>query len=81
MHRLFAAGIILILVGFVLLAVGSSGQGGGSVGGVVFIGPLPIVFGSGPSGWPLAIASLLIGVVMLAFLLVWGVRLSRLGRV
>ena len=54
-------GIALVFVGIVVLMVVSLVFGGsGSVGVVVFIGPFPIVFGSGPNaGW-----LILIGVIL-----------------
>jgi uncharacterized membrane protein len=70
-------GILLIVVGFSLVFLGSAGSGNASVGGVVFIGPFPIVFGSGPGGGTLALLSVVIGGVMLALLLLWGLRVSR----
>ena len=41
-------GIALIFVGVAVIVLASVFLGGGSVGGVIFIGPIPIVFGSGP---------------------------------
>jgi uncharacterized membrane protein len=38
---------------------------------VVFIGPFPIVFGSGPGGGFLALVSVVIGGIMFALLLLW----------
>ena len=77
MQRLMAAGLLVVLAGFALLVVGSASQGGVSAGGVVFIGPIPIVFGSGPGGWELALVSLLIGSIMVILVLLWGRRLQR----
>lgn len=77
-QKLFLAGVLVFLVGFVLIAAGSLGQGNASVGGVVFIGPVPIVFGSGPGGLVLALGSLLIGAVMVALLLLWAVQFRRM---
>ena len=77
MRKLLAAGLLVILAGFALVVAGSAGQGSSSVGGVVFIGPFPIAFGSGPGGGDLALASVVIGGVMVALLLLWGWRLSR----
>lgn len=76
MEKLFALGLLVVLAGFALVVVGTGTQGGASTGGVIFIGPVPIVFGSGPSGWPLALASLLIGVIMVALLIMWGVQFT-----
>jgi len=64
------AGFSLIAVGVILFFLLPFIATGGEVvgGGVVFIGPLPIVFGAG-GGWPLAIAiALLIALVLVAFL-------------
>ena len=45
-------GIALVFIGIVVLVVASAVFGGsGSVGVVIFIGPFPIVFGSGPRRW------------------------------
>jgi uncharacterized membrane protein len=68
-------GLLILLAGFGLLLIGSASQGSASAGGVVFIGPFPLVFGSGPSGPSLALISVVIGGVMVALLLLWGRRL------
>ena len=47
---LLVLGIVLVLVGIAVLLVVSLISGSpGSVGVVIFIGPFPIVFGSGPN--------------------------------
>jgi uncharacterized membrane protein len=71
------AGLLILLIGFGLIIVGSVTQGGASTGGVVFIGPFPIVFGSGPGGSTLALLSVVIGGVMVALVLIWGWRLMK----
>ncbi len=76
-ESLLATGLLLVFAGFGLVLAGSLAQGGASVGGVVIIGPFPIVFGSGSEGWPLALTSLLVGAVMVCFMLLWGHRRSR----
>jgi uncharacterized membrane protein len=76
MSKLLWFGVAVLLAGFILLATGSAGQGNVSTGVVVFIGPFPFAFGSGPQGWQLALASVVIGGVMLALLLLWGWRLA-----
>ncbi len=76
MKPILLLGIVLLLVGLGIVAAGSAGQGSVSAGGVVFIGPFPFVFGSGPAGWELALVSVVIGGVMLILLLLWGRRLS-----
>jgi uncharacterized membrane protein len=63
-------GIALVFVGIVVLMVVSLFLGSsGSVGVVVFIGPFPIVFGSGPStGWLILIGVILAVLIILFFL-------------
>jgi uncharacterized membrane protein len=54
-------GIALVFVGIAVLVVASVVLGGsGSVGGVILIGPIPIVFGAGPdAAWLIAISTIL----------------------
>ena len=80
MRNLLPLGLILIFAGFVVLAYAASSQGTVSTGGVVFIGPFPIVFGSGPGGGQLALISLAIGVAMVLVILVWGWRFFEIRR-
>lgn len=44
---LFFIGILLLMAGLIVKAY-ESGQGGSRFGGVLFIGPFPLVFGSSP---------------------------------
>jgi uncharacterized protein (TIGR00304 family) len=78
MQRPLVLGFLIFLAGIGIIGIASAGQGNVSTGGVVFIGPFPIVFGSGPGGWVLALMSLLIGGVMIALFLFWGWRSSRM---
>jgi uncharacterized membrane protein len=79
LRKLLVFGLALFLVGFGLLFVGAAGQGNVSTGGVIFIGPFPIAFGSGPAGWELALVSVAIGGVMLALVLLWGWRFAKVS--
>src|SRR3990172_1576964 len=67
--RLFAllmVGFGFVIVGIVLVVVASLlGVGSASVGGVIFIGPFPIVVGAGPNALWLIVISLIISVVMI----------------
>lgn len=74
MHRLYLLGVTIAVVGVVLIFVGSIGRGDVSAGGVIFIGPVPIVFGSGPDAGQLALISVVIGAAMVILFL-----LSRRG--
>ena len=78
MQKLLAVGLLVILAGFALVVAGSAGQGSSSVGGVVFIGPFPIAFGSGPGRGFLSQRSGVIGGIMVIILLLLGWRLSRM---
>jgi uncharacterized membrane protein len=63
-------GIALVFVGVAVLVFASLVLGGqGSVGGVILIGPIPIVFGAGPdAGWLIAISVILTAVSVILFL-------------
>ena len=71
-------GIALVFIGIVVLMVASAVFGGsGSSGVVVFIGPIPIVFGSGPgAGW-LILIGIILAVLSVAFFLVMRRRFNR----
>jgi uncharacterized membrane protein len=79
LRKLLDLGLVLVLVGFFFIAIGCAG-GVASVGGVVFIGPVPVVFGSGPAGDRLALISIIIGAIMMMILLAWAWRLSSSRR-
>lgn len=75
--RLFAfliLGIALVFIGIVVLVVASMTLGGsGSVGVVIFIGPFPIVFGSGPN----AVWLILIGIILATLSIILFLVLNR----
>jgi uncharacterized protein (TIGR00304 family) len=61
-----AIGWLLVTLGFIFVAVSllqSAAQGGASLGGVLMIGPIPIVFGSSPE---MAVASMLLAMALMA---------------
>lgn len=63
-------GILLCLIGFIIIFLGSlatvSGSGGNiSAGGIIFIGPFPIVFGAGEYGLHLIWLSIVIAIIMI----------------
>jgi uncharacterized membrane protein len=76
-QKLLLFGVLLILVGFGLLFAGTVSTGSASVGGVVFVGPVPIVFGAGPGGWELALGAAVVGAIMVAMLFLWGRRMMK----
>lgn len=69
---LVTAGLLLVLVGFAVLAVSVLSRRGGTEvkgGGVVMIGPIPIIFGS-DAKWA-SVAIVLAIVLILAYFLLW----------
>ncbi len=69
--RALVLGVCMVVIGVLLVFAGGALEGDFSVGGVIFIGPIPIVFGSGPSGGELALASVLIGGIMFVSIVFW----------
>jgi uncharacterized membrane protein len=65
LSRLYFVGFMLLLAGVVLLFVGAAGSSSTSFGAVVFIGPFPIAFGSGPGAGALIVIGVLISIAML----------------
>lgn len=56
-------GIAVIIVATVLL------DGYGSIGGVILIGPIPIVFGAGPeAGWLIAVGAVITIISLVLFI-------------
>jgi uncharacterized membrane protein len=64
-------GVALVFVGIAVIIVASVFLGGsGSVGGVILIGPIPIVFGAGPdAGWLIGVSIILTAVSVVLFLI------------
>ncbi|WP_457742207.1 TIGR00304 family membrane protein [Thermococcus sp.] len=79
-ETLIGAGIVLILIGFLLVFIGTlvsafSGESEVQGGGVIMIGPIPIVFGTSRSAVTLA---MILAVVLMALWII-GVLLMRRG--
>ena len=64
-------GFVVVIIGIILVMIASLfGGGSTSVGGVIFIGPFPIVIGAGPDAvWLIAISIAISIVMVLAFVL------------
>jgi uncharacterized membrane protein len=69
--RLLLPGLFIILAGIILVALGSSGGGSASTGGFILIGPIPIVFGSGPGSSFLAALAVVVGLVLVVLTFVY----------
>jgi len=68
---LFLIGFVLIFAGIVVLIIASALQGNVdiSVGGIVFIGPIPVVFGAGPNAFlAIVLAAILTIIGFIVFL-------------
>ena len=65
-------GMLIIFAGFLVVILGAFLGSGGSTssGGFILIGPIPIVFGSGPNSSVLASVALAISAVVVAIYLV-----------
>jgi uncharacterized membrane protein len=71
-------GIVLVFVGIAVLVVTSIVLGGsGSVGGIILIGPIPIVFGLGPNAGWLIVISLILTVASIVLFLIMNKRFRR----
>jgi uncharacterized membrane protein len=68
---LLLLGIALVFIGVVVLLIASVVLGGsGSVGGVILLGPIPIVFGIGPdAGWLITVGLIFTLMSIILFLL------------
>jgi uncharacterized protein (TIGR00304 family) len=73
MDYFLIVGFLLVLLGFFLIFLSLAGEGKkeGEAGGVILIGPIPIVFGT--SG-KIVIISLIIVIIILAILLIFKIK-------
>lgn len=61
---LFFIGFFIIFVGILFLVAAALLSGGtASIGGVIFIGPIPVVFGAGPEAQWLILFAIILGVL------------------
>ncbi len=77
---LLSLGIVLFFTGVAVLLVASVFFGGsGSVGGVILIGPIPIIFGTGPETYWLIAVGILITVLSIVLFLIMNRRAKKFG--
>jgi len=75
---LLLVGLALLFIGIVVLVVASIVLGGsGSVGGVILIGPIPIVFGAGPNSTWLIIVSIILALLSVALFILMSRRARK----
>jgi uncharacterized membrane protein len=80
LFTLLLAGIGLVFAGIAVIIAASIVLGGsGSVGGVIFIGPIPIVFGAGPDAVWLIAVSVILSVISIVLFLVLNRRARRIS--
>ncbi len=71
---LMVAGFALMVAGFALVAasvLGTAHVQSASYGGVLLIGPIPIIFGAGPHGLQLAIVAAAISAALMILALIF----------
>jgi uncharacterized membrane protein len=80
--RLVWVGFAVIFVGFFVAALGTFQSQGGSnsAGGVILIGPVPIIFGSGQGSGTLVTIAIVLSAVMIAMYLASFLLFWRAGR-
>ena len=67
-YALIILGLFLVFTGFLIMIVSSSSEISG--GGVIFIGPFPIIFGVGQNFQFILTLSLIIAIIMLILFIV-----------
>lgn len=67
---LLLVGLALVFIGIAVIVVATVLLGGsGSVGGVILIGPIPIVFGAGPeAAWLIAVGAVITIISLVLFI-------------
>lgn len=67
---LLLIGLVLVFIGIAVIVVATVLLGGsGSVGGVILIGPIPIVFGAGPeAAWLIAVGAVITIISLVLFI-------------
>jgi uncharacterized membrane protein len=76
---LVVLGISLVFVGVAVIIAASALSGGsGSVGGVILIGPIPIVFGTGPDAAWLIVLSVVLTIISVVLFLIMNRRIKRI---
>ena len=75
MGYLMFSAIILVVLGLVMIFLGAVLSGGElSTGGILLIGPIPVIFGGGPLGQVLALLATILAIILLALMLYLSTR-------
>ena len=71
MFSLVIFGIVLVVIGTFIIIVASLVLGGsGNVGGIIMIGPIPIVFGAGPNTTYLIVIGAVLSIISVILFIV-----------
>ena len=71
-------GISLIAIGIAVIVLVSIFLGGSSsVGGIILIGPIPIVFGAGQDAWLLVAVGIIITIISVILFWIFNKKLKR----
>ena len=75
---LFLLGFFIMLAGILVLVMVAALSGNSSVnfGGVIFIGPIPIVFGAGPDALALIVLSMVLAVLSIVMFIITRKRVA-----
>lgn len=79
-HNLIITGVLVIFIGFILVFVGTALQGANKTsdvktGGVILIGPIPIIFGSDKGTIVTAVILAVIVMIVAYFLFYRGLKI------
>jgi uncharacterized membrane protein len=74
-------GFVLVFVGIIVILVATVLHGGGSAnfGGVIFIGPFPIVIGAGPEATLMILFGIILAILSVIMFLVMSRRIKGSG--
>jgi uncharacterized membrane protein len=69
---LFVLGFFIVIAGIVVVMIAAvlSSSGSTSFGGIIFIGPIPIIIGTGPSAQWLILFAIILAVLSIVMLLI-----------
>lgn len=78
---LFVIGFFIVFVGIIIITAAAALSGGGSAsfGGVIFIGPFPIVFGTGAQATWLILFAIILAALGIIVLLLMRRKMEKSG--
>jgi len=71
--KLLLLGVSLISLGVILIVIASVfSDGSVNLGGIIVIGPIPIIFGAGENAWPMILIATILAIACLILFLLLG---------